>query len=145
MTDQTEEIPTIEIPEAIKGTTMMDQDRYHELYARSIADPEAFWAEQAKEHITWIKPWKRVLDWDYKRGHIRWFEGATLNVSSNCIDRHLETRGSKKAIIWEGNEPGDTNSLTYQELHESVCRAGNMLKSLGVKRGDRVAIYLPML
>jgi len=116
---------------------------YRKLGAKS---PERFWAKMAKEHVTWFKPWKKVLDW--KPPFAKWFVGGKLNVSYNCLDRHLEGenawRRNKAAIIWEG-EPGDTRTLTYGELHREVCKFANVLKSQGVKKGDRVALYMPMV
>jgi acetyl-CoA synthetase len=115
------------------------------MYKYSVDDPEGFWAEQATEFLTWFKPWNKVLDWDFTKGYIRWFEGAKLNVSYNCLDRHLATRGDQIAIIWEGDNPDEEKKITYRELHKQVCRFANALKELGVKKGDRVCIYLPML
>lgn len=119
--------------------------KYESMYQESINNPEGFWAEQADKFVTWYKKWDTVLDWDYRKGHIRWFEGASLNVSYNCIDRHLETRGDQTAIIWEGDDPIDDKSISYKELHEEVCKLANVLKSRGVKKGDRVCIYMPMI
>jgi acetyl-CoA synthetase len=117
-------------------------EEYKALYDRSIQDPEGFWAEQA-ESLTWQRRWDRVLDW--KAPFARWFEGGLLNLAENCLDRHVTTwRKNKAAIIWEG-EPGDLRVLTYQELLYEVCRFANVLKGLGVKKGDRVGIYLPMV
>ncbi len=115
------------------------------MYQESIDNPEEFWAEQAEEFITWYKKWDNVLDWDYHKGHIRWFEGASLNVSYNCIDRHLDKRGEQTAIIWEGDDPNDDKHITYKKLHQEVCKLSNVLKSRGVKKGDRVCIYMPMI
>jgi len=119
--------------------------QYDALYRRSIQDPKGFWAEQAREFVSWIKPWDEVLDWDYRRAHIRWFEGGKLNVSANCLDRHLEKRGDQTAILWEGDDPGEERRLSYRELHAEVCRLANVLKQHGVKKGDRVCIYMPMV
>jgi acetyl-CoA synthetase len=117
-------------------------DDYRAQYARAEADPEAFWAEQA-ESLTWMKRWQKVLVWN--EPHARWFDGATLNVSANCLDRHLVgPRRNKAALIWEG-EPGDSRVLTYQMLHREVCKFANVLKSQGIKPGDRVTIYMPMI
>jgi acetyl-CoA synthetase len=117
-------------------------EEYKALYDRSIQDPEGFWAEQA-ESLTWHRRWDRVLDW--KAPFARWFDGGLLNLSENCLDRHVTTwRKNKAAILWEG-EPGDLRVLTYQELLYEVCRFANVLKGLGVKKGDRVGIYLPMV
>jgi acetyl-CoA synthetase len=115
---------------------------YERLYQRSITEPEAFWAETAVEELTWIKPFTKVLDW--QSPWARWFEDGQLNLSANCLDRHLETRGGKVALLWEG-EPGEERRLTYRELHAEVCRFANALKGLGVAAGDRVAIYMPMI
>lgn len=128
---------------ALNGGITLEQ--YHALYRRSIEDPEGFWSEQASELIYWRDRWHTVVDFDFNTAKIRWFDGATLNVSENCIDRHLVSRADKVAIIWEGNEPGECRKLTYRELHREVCRAAATLRTLGVKRGDRVAIYLPMI
>ncbi|MBN9118733.1 MAG: acetate--CoA ligase [Planctomycetes bacterium] len=106
------------------------------------SDPDGFWAEQAKS-LHWLKPWTQVLDWS-DAPHARWFVGATINASDNCLDRHLATRGNKAAIVWEG-EPGDSRTITYQQLHREVCQFANALKSLGVVKGDRVTIYMPMI
>jgi acetyl-CoA synthetase len=131
-------------PEFAKNA-WINETQYQEMYKRSIEDPDGFWSEQADKFVTWFKRWDRVLDWDFTKGHIRWFEGAKLNVSYNCLDRHLETRGNQVAIIWEGDNPAEDRKLTYKELHEQVCRFANALKGLGVKKGDRVSIYLPMI
>ncbi len=119
-------------------------DEYKEIYRRSIADPQAFWAELAGQ-LDWYKKWDKVLIEDFKDGKHQWFVGGKLNVSYNCLDRHLKTwRKNKAAIIWEG-DTGDSNSLTYQQLYYQVCKFANVLKKIGVKKGDRVCIYLPML
>ena len=122
-----------------------DNDKYLEMYKRSVDDPEGFWAEQA-ESLDWIERWHTVKDTSYEGDvRIRWFDGAKLNVSANCLDRHLATRGDQTAIIWEGDDPNDRQHITYRELHEKVCRLANGLKSIGVKKGDRVTIYLSMI
>jgi acetyl-CoA synthetase len=121
------------------NVTAAERDRLVEWARR---DPDGFWAEQAKS-LRWFKPWSQVLDWSHAP-HARWFVGGQLNASDNCLDRHLATRGNKAAIIWEG-EPGDCRTLTYQQLHRDVCRFANVLKSLGVGKGDRVTIYMPLV
>jgi len=133
------------VPENIAARAHITEDDYFRLYQQSIEDPAGFWAEHASEFLDWTKPWDNVLDWDYKKGHIRWFEGARLNVSVNCIDRHLASRGDQTAIIWEGDDPSVDKKITYNELHRQVCKLANVLKSRGVKKGDRVCIYMPMI
>jgi len=123
-----------------------DNDKYLEMYQASIDDPEAFWGEQGKR-INWIKPYTKVKDVSFAKEdlHIRWYYDGTLNASANCLDRHLSTRGDQVAIIWEGDEPDVDKKITYRELHEEVCKFANAMKGLGVKKGDRVTIYLPMI
>src|SRR5690348_1391778 len=125
---------------------LVDREKYETMYARSIAHPDGFWREQAKR-IDWIKPFTKVKDvsWNPDNLYIRWFEDGTLNVSANCIDRHLPKRAKQTAIIWEGDDPKDSRHITYEELHREVCRFANVLKAHNVKRGDRVTIYLPMI
>ncbi|AWJ83815.1 acetate--CoA ligase [Azospirillum sp. TSH58] len=131
-------------PEIAK-TAYVDEAAYARLYEQSINDPEAFWGEQGKR-IDWIKPYSKVKDVSYTGDvHIKWFYDGTLNVSANCVDRHLATRGDQTAIIFEGDDPGVSKHITYKELHEQVCRLANVLKKNGVKKGDRVTIYLPMI
>ena len=131
-------------PEIAK-TAYVDEAAYARLYEQSINDPEAFWGEQGKR-IDWIKPYSKVKDVSYTGDvHIKWFYDGTLNVSANCVDRHLATRGDQTAIIFEGDDPGVSRHITYKELHEQVCRLANVLKKNGVKKGDRVTIYLPMI
>ncbi len=129
----------------IAATTHMDDETYRAMYAESISSPEMFWAKQAEKYVTWFKGWKRVSHVDFGSGDIRWFEGGKLNASYNCLDRHLESKGDDTAIIWEGDEPGDERLISYRELHSEVSRFGNLLKSRGVNKGDRVAIYMPMI
>jgi acetyl-CoA synthetase len=133
------------VPAAIAAHAHIDAARYEQMYRRSVEDPEGFWAEQAEQFLSWDKPWDRVLDWDFGEGRIRWFEGAELNASYNCIDRHLERRGDQTAIIWEGDDPTVDRKITYRELHREVCTFANVLKKRGVKKGDRVCIYMPMI
>ena len=128
------------VPESFARQAHVDAAGYAEMYQRSIDDPEGFWAEQADRFLSWFKPWDTVLDWDFSKGHIRWFEGAQLNVSYNCIDRHLDSRGDQVAIIWEGDDPADDSRITYRELHRQVCTFANVLKARGVKKGDLVTV-----
>ena len=123
----------------------INEKKYRELYDNSVADPEGFWAAQAKDFLTWSKPWGKVLEWDYPQGIIRWFQGGKLNACYNCVDRHLEKRGHQTALIWEGDDPAKSKKITYRELHAAVSRCANVLKSRGVKKGDRVCIYMPMI
>ena len=115
------------------------------MYAESVSDADGFWAAQADKFITWFRKWDRVQNWDFHDVYIRWFEGARLNVSYNCLDRHLAQRAEQTAIIWEADDPAVSRRITYRELHESVCRFANVLKSRGVQKGDRVSIYMPMI
>ncbi|ALG67603.1 acetate--CoA ligase [Beggiatoa leptomitoformis] len=132
------------LPQAA-ANAYINAEQYKEMYARSVNDSDNFWAEQADAFISWFKKWDKVQDWNYHEGKIRWFEGAKLNVSYNCLDRHLEKRGDQVAIIWEGDNPQSDKKITYRELYEKVCRLANVLKAQGVKKGDRVCIYLPMI
>ncbi len=134
-----------DVPAAVAAQAHLNDAQYQELYQHSISDPEAFWAEQAEEFVTWFKPWDKVSDWDFHKAHIRWFEGAKLNASYNCLDRHVEQRGDQVAIIWEGDDPTVDKKITYRELRELVAKFANALKARGVKKGDRVSIYLPMI
>jgi acetyl-CoA synthetase len=121
-------------------------EEYFQVYRKSVRDPEAFWDEIAEEHFVWRKKWDNVLSWDFKKPEIKWFEGAKLNITENCIDRHLRTRGDKTAILFEPNNPKDpAEHITYKQLHERVCKFANVLKDKGIKKGDRVCIYLPMI
>ncbi|MDH5786539.1 MAG: AMP-binding protein, partial [Chromatiales bacterium] len=134
------------VPAEFAARAHIDEAKYLEMYQRSVDDPKGFWAEQATNFLDWFKPWNNVLDWSYEGDvRIKWFEGGKLNVAYNCIDRHLESRGDQTAIIWEGDNPEDDKKITYRELHTEVSKFGNLLKSRGVKRGDRVCIYMPMV
>ncbi|MBM4149976.1 MAG: acetate--CoA ligase, partial [Lentisphaerae bacterium] len=120
-------------------------DAYRKMYDRSIKDPDGFWGEIAEQFV-WKQKWTKVRDWTFLPPvSIKWFVGGKTNITVNCLDRHLEKRGNQTAIIWEGNEPGTQSTLTYKQLHEEVCKFANVLKGLGVKKGDRVCIYLQMI
>jgi acetyl-CoA synthetase len=134
-----------DVPADVAAKAYINNDKYNEMYQRSISDPEGFWAEQAEAFIDWFKPWHTVWNWDYNEAKIAWFEGAKLNVAYNCLDRHLATRADQVALIWEGDDPSVDRKITYRELHEDVCKFANALKSRGVKKGDRVSIYMPMV
>jgi len=135
-----------DVPPAWQKRAFADKAKYEEMYARSIKDPNGFWAEQAKR-IDWIKPFKKVKNtsFDPHNVSIKWFEDGTLNIAYNCVDRHLAKRGDQTAIIWEGDDPKDDKKITYKQLHAEVCRFANVLKARGVKKGDRVTIYMPMI
>ena len=133
------------VPAQAAERALIDEQTYQEMYARSISDPEGFWAEQAERFVSWFKPWKKVSQGDYKKAHIRWFEGGVLNAGYNCLDRHLDQRGDQVAILWESDDPAVDKKITYRELHELVCKFANVLKSRDVKKGDRVCIYMPMI
>ncbi|GAA4952573.1 acetate--CoA ligase [Algibacter agarivorans] len=121
-------------------------EEYYQVYRKSVREPENFWEEIAEEHFMWQKKWDNVLSWDFSKPEVKWFEGAQLNITENCIDRHLATRGEKTAILFEPNDPSETaEHITYNQLHERVNRFANVLKSQGIKKGDRVCIYLPMI
>ena len=122
-------------------------EKYDDMYARSIQDPEGFWAKQAEQRLDWFKKWDKVKDTNYGQDDvsIKWFEGGKINVAYNCLDRHLETCGDKTAIIWEGDKPEDSKHITFRELHAEVCKFSNVLESQGVQKGDRVTIYMPMI
>ncbi|PKB42075.1 acetyl-CoA synthetase [Cellulophaga sp. RHA19] len=121
-------------------------EEYFQVYRKSVRNPEAFWEEIAEEHFLWRKKWDNVLSWDFSKPEVKWFENAKLNITENCIDRHLTTRGEKTAILFEPNNPNEeAQHITYYELHKRVCKMANVLKENGVKKGDRVCIYLPMI
>ena len=134
------------VPSGWAERAHVDHAGYRDMYARSVSDPKSFWAEQAKR-LDWVKVPTKVDDWSFEPGNIsiKWFEDGVLNVAWNCIDRHLAKRANQTAIIWEGDDPSQSKHITYQELHDEVCRMANILRSRGVKKGDRVTIYLPMI
>ena len=135
-----------DVPADWRKRAYADDAKYKEMYARSIKDPNGFWAEQAKR-VDWIKPFSKVKNtsFDPHNVSIKWFEDGTLNASYNCVDRHLAKRGDQTAILWEGDDPKDDKKITYKQLHAEVCRFANVLKARGVKKGDRVTIYMPMI
>src|SRR3989339_1341750 len=120
------------------------EEQYEKIYQESIKDPPAFWAKKAEE-LHWFKKWDSVFKWDKENAKFTWFKGGKINVSYNCLDRHLKTNGNKVAIIWQGESDEDVKKYTYKELHKEVCRVANVLKKKGIKKGDRVCIYLPMI
>ncbi|MDO8862555.1 acetate--CoA ligase [Haliea sp. E1-2-M8] len=136
--------PLHPVPENFRDAHITPE-RYREMYLRSVEDPAGFWDEQAREFLRWDQPWHTVVDYDFSDGRASWFAGGKLNVSVNCIDRHLATRADQTALIWEGDDPAASENITYRELHEQVCRLANVLRARGVKKGDRVCIYMPMV
>ena len=135
-----------EVPENVRAATLVDEAKYHEMYAESLRDPDTFWGEHGKR-IDWIRPYTTVKNTLYSKEDvsIKWYEDGTLNACVNCIDRHLEARGDDIAIIWEGDEPDQDAKITYRQLHEEVCRFANVLKQRGLGKGDRITIYMPMI
>jgi acetyl-CoA synthetase len=136
----------IPVPAEWRDRAFMNKAQYDAAYAAAFSDPDAFWRQEAAR-LTWSKPFTRVGNWSFEPDnlHIKWFEDGALNVAANCLDRHLEKRGQQTAIIWEGDDPGESRHITYRQLHQEVCRFANVLKARGVKKGDRVTIYLPMI
>lgn len=139
------EVKLYPMPLSDLSATHLDEQSYKDLYQLSVNDSDSFWAARAEEFIDWIKPWDKVSDCDYNEGKVRWFDGAKLNVSYNCLDRHLETKGDDIAIIWEGDDPAVDRKISYRELHAEVCRLSNAMKDLGIVKGDRVCLYMPMV
>ena len=139
------DISRFPIADAVRRAAQLSQDDYQRLYRQSIEQPDTFWAEQAKRFLDWITPWHTVQHSDIKTGTAQWFAGGQLNVSYNCIDRHLTQRADQPAFIWEGDDPTKSAKITYRQLHQNVSRLANVLKSRGVKKGDRVCIYMPMI
>lgn len=133
------------VPESFKANALINAESYKALYERSINDADAFWAEQAQQFLTWQAPWSKVSESNLHKGEVKWFVDGKLNVSVNCIDRHLPARADQVALIWEGDNPDETEHITYQQLHDRVCQLANALRARGVQQGDRVCIYLPMI
>ena len=133
--------------EEFSKNALIDKPKYQEMYMRSVENPEAFWEEQARDRLLWQKEFTKVKNVSYSHPDvsIKWFEDGVLNVSENCVDRHLEKKSEEVAILWEGDEPGVSKKITYKELYENVCRFGNVLKDRGIKKGDRVILYMPMV
>jgi len=131
--------------DSIKSKTHLDKKQYQEMYAHSLTDPDGFWGEQANINLDWFEPFDEVSDYDFHSADIKWFAGGKLNVSYNCIDRHLATRANQTAIIWEGDNPGQSQYISYQMLHDEVCKLANAMKQQGIEKGDRVCLYMPMI
>ena len=139
------DISTFPTADAVRRAAQLSQEDYQRLYRQSVEQPDTFWAEQAKRFLDWTTPWQTVQKSDIKTGAAQWFAGGQLNVSYNCIDRHLAQRADQPAFIWEGDDPAKSSKITYRQLHQNVSRLANVLKSRGVKKGDRVCIYMPMI
>lgn len=133
------------VPKSINENASLTIQQYKEMYAESIDRPDAFWAKQAELFLTWEKPWTRVRQYDFCTGQAKWFDGGLINVTVNCIDRHLAGRADQTAIIWEGDDPSMDCHISYRKLYHRVCQLANALKSRGIKKGDRVCIYMPMI
>jgi len=131
--------------DSIKAHTHLNAEQYQAMYQRSITEPEAFWSEQAEENVLWIRPWSSLCRQDYDKAEIAWFEGGQLNLSANCIDRHLAAKADQTAIVWEGDDPTQSERISYQQLHDRVCQLANALREMGVEKGDRVCLYMPMI
>ena len=134
-----------EIAENIKKDSLISEEEFSQMYQESIANPDKFWNEQASNYLDWISEWDQVSEHNFSKGEVSWFKGGKLNATINCIDRHLDGRAEQTAIIWEGDDPEDSNHISYRELHTSVCKFSNALKERGVMKGDRVCIYMPMI
>lgn len=139
------EVKLYPVKKAVAANTLMNEDTYRKLYKQSIESPDDFWAEQAQAHLNWYKKWDKVSDVNYSKAQIRWFEGGKINLAYNCIDRHLGTRANQTAIIWEGDDPSQSEHISYQMLHDKVCQLSNALKEMGINKGDRVCLYMPMI
>lgn len=139
------EVHVHKVPADVAAGAHINKALYEKEYKRSIEDVEGFWNEKAREFLTWSKDWGKTVEYDFPKGNVKWFEGGALNASVNCLDRHLDVRGDQPAIIWESDDPEIDKTYTYKELHAEVCRFANGLKAQGVKKGDRVCIYMPMV
>ncbi len=133
------------VSDELAAGSLLNKESYQRLYQDSIHSPEAFWTEQANTFIDWIEPWERLHYSDFSKAEARWFEGAKLNVCVNCVDRHLPARAEQTALLWEGDDPAHSRHISYRELHEQVCLLANALRHRGVRKGDRVSIYMPMI
>ena len=139
------EIKTHSVPAEFAAKAHINSEQYEAMYKASVENPEQFFAEKAEEFLRWEQPWSKVCEYDFHKGHAAWFIDGKLNITTNCIDRHLATRAEQTALIWEGDNPEDSATITYGELHKQVCKLANVLKERGVKKGDRVCIYMPMI
>ncbi len=133
------------VPADFAANAHINQQQYQTMYQASISNPQQFWAEQAEQFLSWDQPWSAVSQYDFRKAEAAWFVDGKLNVTTNCIDRHLASRGEQTAIIWEGDNPDDSKTISYNELHSHVCKLANVLRQRGVNKGDRVCIYMPMI
>ena len=134
-----------QVPGPLKQKALLNNEEYEKMYEESLNDPEKFWSKQASSYLEWFSSWHTVSKSNFHKGEFSWFEGGKINASTNCIDRHLKKKSKETAIIWEGDDPSLSKEISYQELHEYVCKLANALKKRGVKKGDRVCIYMPMI
>ena len=139
------EFPIHPVMPHIQPTAHINTAQYQVMYQASLEQPDTFWRQQAEQFLHWQTPYQSLSQSDFSRGEAAWFIGGKLNVSENCIDKHLPALAEQTAIIWEGDEPTDSQQVSYQQLHDEVCRLANGLKQRGVKKGDRVCIYMPMI
>ena len=139
------DVKTYPVFDSVKDVTHLNTEQYQTMYKQSIDDPDTFWAEQAERVLDWDEPWHTVSKQDFSKGEIVWFEGGKLNLSVNCIDRHLANKADQTAIIWEGDDPTQSEHISYQKLHDRVCQLANALREMGVVKGDRVCLYMPMI
>ncbi len=139
------DFPIHPVPTALAQSAHINAEQYQQMYQQSVDSPDEFWSAQAREFLSWDSDWQSVCEYDFLKGQASWFKGGTLNVSYNCIDRHLADRADQTAFIWEGDDPSDDKHITYSELHRQVSKLSNALKQRGVKKGDRVCIYMPMI
>ena len=139
------EFPVHPVPEDLRLSAHINSEDYERMYQRSVEDPQGFWGDMAREFLDWEQEWDTVCEYDFRRGEASWFAGGKLNVSVNCIDRHLPARADQVAFIWEGDDPNNDEKISYSQLHDKVCQLANGLRQRGVKKGDRVCIYMPMI
>ncbi len=139
------EVQSYPVPDGWADTAWINKTNYQQMYRESVEKPDSFWASQATEFLMWDAPWTSVSRYDFAKGEAEWFKDGKLNVTTNCIDRHLQDRADQTAIIWEGDDPSEDKNISYQELHDQVSKMGNVLRKRGVEKGDRVCIYMPMI
>ena len=139
------EVQSYPVPDGWADTAWINKTNYQQMYRESVEKPDSFWASQATEFLMWDAPWTSVSRYDFAKGEAEWFKDGKLNVTTNCIDRHLQDRADQTAIIWEGDDPSEDKNISYQELHDQVSKMGNVLRKRGIEKGDRVCIYMPMI